>query len=59
MQVRDLVAFLQGLDQDAHVVLVAHNGNYDAYLDSEMLSVCEDGSVQVDLDDFVAVCAAI
>jgi hypothetical protein len=63
MQVRDLVAFLQGLDQDAEVSLEAFG--YDEHLESDCFQI-DDGVLHVDLadfvdsvDDFREVCAAL
>jgi hypothetical protein len=49
MQVRELVQFLQGVDQDADVRLVADHAQD---LEQDMLSMV-DGSLVVDLQDFM------
>ena len=49
MQVRELVQFLQGVDQDAEVRLVA---DHVQDLEQDMLSMV-DGSLVVDLLDFM------
>ena len=49
MKVRDLVKFLQNVDQEADVVLVA---SHSEYLEQNMLSM-DDGKLEIDLYDFV------
>ena len=49
MKVRDLVKFLQNVDQEADVVLVA---SHSEYLEQNMLSM-DDGKLKIDLYDFV------
>ena len=49
MKVRDLVKFLQNVDQEADVVLVAAHSEY---LEQNMLSM-DDGKLEIDLYDFV------
>ena len=49
MKVRDLVKFLQNVDQEADVVLVA---SHSEYLEQNMLSMA-DGKLEIDLYDFV------
>ena len=48
MKVRDLVKFLQNVDQEADVVLVA---SHSEYLEQNMLSM-DDGKLEIDLYDF-------
>ena len=48
MKVRDLVKFLQNVDQEADVVLVA---SHSEYLEQNMLSM-DDGKFEIDLYDF-------
>ena len=48
MKVRDLVKFLQNVDQEADVVLVA---SHSEYLEQNMLSI-DDGKLEIDLYDF-------
>ena len=48
MKVRDLVKFLQNVDQEADVVLVA---SHSEYLEQKMLSM-DDGKLEIDLYDF-------
>ena len=50
MKVRDLVKFLQNVDQEADVVLVAAHSEY---LEQNMLSMDDDGKLEIDLYDFV------
>ena len=49
MKVRDLVKFLQNVDQEVEVVLVA---SHSEYLEQNMLSM-SDGKLEIDLYDFV------
>ena len=49
MKVRDLVKFLQNVDQEADVVLVA---SHSEYLEQNMLSMADD-KLEIDLYDFV------
>ena len=49
MKVRDLVKFLQNVDQEADVALVA---SHSEYLEQNMLSMT-DGKLEIDLYDFV------
>ena len=49
MKVRDLVKFLQNVDQEADVVLVA---SHSEYLEQKMLSMA-DGKLEIDLYNFV------
>ena len=49
MKVRDLVKFLQNVNQEADVVLVA---SHSEYLEQNMLSM-DDGKLEIDLYDFV------
>ena len=49
MKVRDLVKFLQNVDQEADVALVA---SHSEYLEQNMLSM-DDGKLEIDLYDFV------
>ena len=49
MKVRDLVKFLQNVDQEADVVLVA---SHSEYLEQNKLSM-DDGKLEIDLYDFV------
>ena len=50
MKVRDLVKFLQNVDQEADVVLVA---SHSEYLEQNMLSMDDDdGKLEIDLYDF-------
>ena len=49
MKVRDLVKFLQNVDQEADVVLVAAHSEY---LEQNMLSMDDDGKLEIDLYDF-------
>ena len=49
MKVRDLVKFLQNVDQETDVVLVA---SHSEYLEQNMLSM-DDGKLKIDLYDFV------
>ena len=48
MKVCDLVKFLQNVDQEADVVLVA---SHSEYLEQNMLSM-DDGKLEIDLYDF-------
>ena len=48
MKVRDLVKFLQNVDQEADVVLVA---SHSEYLEQNKLSM-DDGKLEIDLYDF-------
>ena len=48
MKVRDLVKFLQNVDQEAEVALVA---SHSEYLEQNMLSMA-DGKLEIDLYDF-------
>ena len=49
MKVRDLVKFLQNVDQEADVVLVA---SHSEYLEQNMLSIV-DGQLTIDLQNFI------
>lgn len=49
MKVRDLVKFLQNVDQEADVVLAA---SHSEYLEQNKLSMA-DGKLEIDLYDFV------
>ena len=49
MKVRDLVKFLQNVDQEADVALVA---SHSEYLEQNMLSMA-DGKLEIDLYNFV------
>ena len=49
MKVRDLVKFLQNVDQEADVALVA---SHSEYLEQSMLSM-DDGKLEIDLYNFV------
>ena len=49
MKVRELVKFLQNVDQETDVVLVA---SHSEYLEQNMLSM-DDGKLKIDLYDFV------
>ena len=48
MKVRELVKFLQNVDQEADVVLVA---SHSEYLEQNKLSM-DDGKLEIDLYDF-------
>lgn len=49
MKVRDLVKFLQNVDQEADVVLVA---SHSEYIEQNMLSIA-DGQLTINLKNFI------